>query len=128
MVHRFQRKRLTHSMSRARVTRRRGSATALTGAVGNTPLTKHSSLQYTLPIPASTRWSSSASAMGRSGATIRLAAARCGSQSSASRSGPRCATTAPSLCRSMTSNRPRSTPTTRMACSCWLASKMIRAR
>lgn len=38
-------------MSRARVTRRRGSATALTGAVGNTPLTKHSSLQCNVADP-----------------------------------------------------------------------------
>ena len=62
-------------MSRARTTRRRGSVIALTGAVGRCPLTKHNSLQKTFPTPAITRWSSSASAIRRSGLAIRLSAA-----------------------------------------------------
>src|SRR5699024_7247998 len=84
---------LTSRSRRASSTVPRSPSTSSTGSRGSTPRRKHSSARKIVPIPARFRWSSNASPRLRVGRAqiLRTASSTLasGSQSSASRSGPR---------------------------------------
>ena len=88
-----------------------GRAPRRPGRSGCTPLVKHSSAVYMLPMPARLVWSSSASPTGRAGSLRSRRRASASSQSPPSRSGPRWPTTSCSWERGISSTMPREKPT-----------------